>query len=455
VNPVRISEWERVDNVRATGFEQVAGGTSHSFTVIRSRDSFLYNFSRDIDGQLAGALRTELGTPKGIYTWLSGDPNFVLRLPYASAPEFVEAVLPVSFRRSEVFDSPRDVEHRLHKKVDKEGEQDVASRGCLVLSFSDRTPLVQTLWVDELTGFSLKQEDSVGKQVVYERTLTSFDPMPALTDSTFEVPPNSVVIKGLVSPDILAWASGRHGFQQYQSDMASIKNSSGIEAGSWVRQIIAPSNFEYMGTKHFEEVANEVSPVADSGISPVQSQAIASFGGIPAGWSEVGQVVLRPEGIFFGFHAIPDSQPRGVYLSSQDPNVSASLQQPNMPTAYLAPDGQVYRLDQNEQASNAAEQTGSADASNALIRSEFLDKRTGETLTVLQMRNVSLNDAFQGSRLIGPNRLVSEKYKEMNAFELRDPVAMKAVEWRDGNTDYVIVSTVLDYTTLQQIAERM
>ncbi|HEY3781791.1 MAG TPA: hypothetical protein VGL56_11960 [Fimbriimonadaceae bacterium] len=462
-SPVGLDDWQRVDNVRAAGFEQVAGGKPHPFTVVRSRDSFLYNFSRDIDGQLAGALRTELGTPKGVFTWLAGDPHFVLRLPYPSAPEFVEALLPVRFKRKEVFQSPGDVERRMQKKVQKQGEQDVASHDCLVLSFSDRTPLVQTLWVDEATGFALKQEDSVSKQVVYDRTLTNFDPISAFEAGTFEFPQNSVVIRGFVSPQILAWANMRHGPQQYQSDIAILKATSGIESGLWIHQMIVPPNFEYMGTRHFQELRSEEPPVADSGLPAGPAQSFASFGGIPAGWSEVGQVVLRPEGIFFGFSGIPDSQPRGLFLGAQDPDAAAALQQPILPSSYFGPDGHVYRLDQGEQnGTSQGQENGSVeqnasppDSSQSSVRSEFLDKKTGDTLTILQLRNVSLRDAFLGSRIIGPNKLVSQRYKEMNAFELRDPVAMKAVEWRDGATDYVVVSTVLDYTALQSIAERI
>src|SRR5437763_1223378 len=150
------SGWAEVESVRATGIERIADGDDRRFTVARLHNNFIVGCAREIQGHLGGLLRVEVGSERGIYTWLASSPRYALQLISSSAPEYAETLAPVRFNKTDLTSRKVAIQRKIGKRLEDRGSGTVCARPCIVVAFSDRTPLVQSLWVDEETGMALR-----------------------------------------------------------------------------------------------------------------------------------------------------------------------------------------------------------------------------------------------------------------------------------------------------------
>ena len=96
----------------------------------------------------------------------------------------------------------------------------------------DRTSLVQSLWLDAQTGLTIKRQDKVGGEVIYERMLTKIESNPDLPTTVFGLPENATIVKGLVSANILT--ETRKSVADFQTEMNSMRSSSILQHGGWI-----------------------------------------------------------------------------------------------------------------------------------------------------------------------------------------------------------------------------
>jgi hypothetical protein len=441
--------WVKVDSVRATGFERIADGLNHPFSIARWKDKFVYSCDHDIDGALAGNLRTELVNDKGVFTWLCSSPKWVLQLPYPTAPEFSQSILPIRFTRKDLTQNVAEVQKAIGKRITGKGQGSVAERDCMVLALSDRTPLVQNFWVDVQTGMSLRQQDRIGREVIYDRVLTSLQTDAALPASDFELASSAKVIRGLVSPDILLKASGMVPVSNYDADYTALRNSSQIDGGFWIQKVPTPSGFDYMGSSQYEAPRIPLSQDQSTGnIQPASNSA--PVGGVPMGWAVPGGVVIENGTIYFGYHAPSNEEPR---MLTTDP----ASEQIIPFRGYVTMGGNVVLPEPDEKEKPNTKvppaRVSALSIAPALVRSEFLDRSTGDTLTFLQTRNMRLSSLFRGIRLPAATPLTSRRYHEMLGFQIPAPQKLNAVVWTYEDTQYVLVSTRLSVGELQLLAE--
>lgn len=458
------SDWTRVDSVRATGFERVANGRDHPFTIVRDRSSLAYSCTRDLDGQLEGRLRTEVSGPKGVFTWLDANPKWVLQLPYMSAPDFADAILPLKVNRDDLQSNPEEVNRKLGKHVSEVGEDSVASRDCLVLALAGEGSMRQSLWVDAQTGMTLREDDKIGKDVVYTRLLTSFQPDPFLPPATFDPYPDAVIIKGLVQPSILIAAQRPRTEQEYRADIAKLRRTSSIKSGAWIKQLVLPEGLSYMGTSASEWDPNAIPPPLTFQQAPPQKlyADVGSFSGIPPAWAVAGQVAITGGSIYFGFNAPSEqsSRPIGDYLlNGIGRSASGPSSQPVAFGGFVGADGSVYMPppptdDQNQ---GADEETPKAaplkDNLSSIVRSEFLDPATGDTLTFIQIHNETLRSALEVGRLPAPKALKDEKLPQAMSYEMASPWHENLITWRVANTEYALAGTKTSVADLQKLGE--
>jgi hypothetical protein len=436
------SGWMSVDAVRATGFERVAGGQPHTFSIIRWKNRVALNCVRDLEGEYEGVLRTEVANDSGIYTWFAANPRWVLQISSLSAPEFAESTMPVRFTKSEITNDTQQMQRDLGKQIMKTGEDAVASRQCLVFKLSDSSPLQQSLWVDEQTGLALKQQDRVANDLVYERLLTSVQTQPQISPTAFDLPANATVIKGLVPASLLYKASRPVSSSQYDADLSAIK--AGAPSKSWVLKLLVSSRYDYITTDAYEST-EDPAPAPSDNRPPINMYA--SIGQIPAGWATPGGVAIFGRHIFFGYPAIFNNDPR-------DPSQQGHIVTPR---AYYAPDGSLIRLvdDSPKPSTTAATPNPNpSDGKQHMIRSVFLDKKSGNTVTFYQLRDVSLNDALSGIRLSSPKVLDSPHHEHLLGYEMTKPMPLRVIAWQENDSEYVIASSDLSLSELQDLAEK-
>lgn len=449
-------DWEPVESVRAAGYERIAEGIPHPFTIARTRDALVYSFAKDIDGQLAGIMRTEVAGSDGVYTWIASNPQMVLQLPALSAPEFAEAVWPVKFGRSQLFNQTRKLSKDLGKRIEFKGKDSVATRDCEVVALSDRTPLVQSLWLDK-TGLPLKEEDRIGRDLSYERLLTAVQTNEPLPPSIFTAPPDAIVIHGLVSPSILT-ASPKSGLQ-FETDLRQIRTTSHVEHGGWIQDVVTPMGFAYMGTSRFQSEPLETEPAYQNSPPPATQNTRAAFGsfsGVPSAWAVPGQVAISGGTIYFGFKAPPNEGSRDLSQQLYGSSQYSPSQQVVPSRGYVSFDGSIVRTpDTQDQTPTTQKQTrDTGTAGEELVRSEFLNTRTGDTITFLQMHNVSLAAVLKGLKLSNLKTIGSARFGEMQSYEVARPFTLHVLLWRSGDSQYALVSNILTADQLQNLAER-
>jgi len=426
------------DTVRASGFEQLKQGHPHPFTILRSKKRFLYECTRGIDGALSGVLRSEVNGPSGAYTWLSGSPAFVLKLPAPTAPNLFATIAPSRMNRSQASGSLASTRANQGENTLLLGRGTVASRSCSVVSFTDLTPLEQKLWIDEDSGIVLRQVDRLDGIVIYRRQFDQIETGIGIPETVFQLPVNTVVIRGVVSPEILVAANASPNPGSYEADLASIRSRSGLDAGSWILPVQPPQGFDYAESNEYERGAGKLFPdYANPLTRQCPESEIKPFGLVPSGWADG---AWAPRGRGYGRSLLP--------LDSR----GASRGVPP-PVAYQAPDGKILSF--GAARSNGAATKPIAGESEAIVRSEFLNRQTGDTIAFFQIRNVPMVVAFQGLRLSGPKALSTQVHPQMFGYTVSEPCAINILEWRVGPTDYVLAATGLDLQTLERMADQV
>jgi hypothetical protein len=414
LGPSRPSDgWRRTETVRATGFEQLKQGTPRPFTVLRSRDNYLYECTSGIDGALSGVLRTESGGPRGFFTWLSGEHSFVLQLPVSTAPELYETTFSLS-------DPSR-------KGAQRVGKETFAARTCSVFRFSQPGALDQDLWVEDESGITIRQIDRVGGTPLYIRELDQIETGISVSQSALMPPHDAVVIRGPITPNVLRCLQSGEA-ASLADDLAGLRSKSGIGNGNWILGLNSPQGYEYEECSDFER---GISQLPRDFASPLTKDIaeIQPVGQLPFGWSETGSSNERTYS----------------NLASRSGNRYEAA-----PKMYEAPDGHLLTLAPPSKKASSQQVEGDL---KAMVRLEYLNKTNGDTVVFFQMRNVPLVAAFPGYRLGNPRRLRSSAHSKMSGYIITSPSTVNVVEWRSGDSLYAIAATGLDFTAIEKLAD--
>jgi hypothetical protein len=405
--------------VRIEGYEQFGQNPPSPFTLLRSGKEYVFECTRGHDGFLKGELRTEVGTAAGYYTWLDADPAFTLRLPYPTAPEFVDSTFPCRYTPDSVLRSPEDLGRALGRTVQKVGEGPVADREAAALLFADSTPLSQSVWVDKLSGMTLRQVDRINGNIVYRREFDSVETNVPLAETAFGLPKGTIVIRGVVTPDILlaAW----HGVSRsLADDLATMKAQSIQDVSVSLLSVPIPQGYDYGGTLAYEDGAGKVFPEYANPLTP----KFPLFGDVPFNW-------------------IDNPLPPNRRDLLRDKSLSSRGEAPKtIPLAYQGPDGRVVPLVKTPSVAPPAE---------AVSYSQFLNRRTGDTISLFQLRGPALSDVLAGFALIDKKNIAGSG-TGMTSYRIKYPCAVNIIEWHNGSCDYALTATGLDMETLERMA---
>jgi hypothetical protein len=88
-------------------------------------------------------------------------------------------------------------------------------------------------------------------------------------------------------------------------------------------------------------------------------------------------------------------------------------------------------------------------------KSDFVDPKTGETVTFCQTKNGSPLGAYAFFILGQPKPMKSNALSECNAYEASVPYKMNVITWRKGEVRYSLGSTSLSVDELIAIAAKV
>jgi hypothetical protein len=454
--------------VTASGAERVFERQEQKFSISRQGEKTLLRTLRNVGGALAGEERAELRSPQGIYTWLVAQPGWTLQLLLPSSEQvgFLEAP---RFRLSDLRTNLPAVERALGGKITLGRRETFAGRPCQTLLVTNaRTGRQQGIWLDIETGLILRHVDMVNGQKDYERWFTQFDPKASLPAATFQLPPDAKTIRGIPDAGILLHAAKRRS-EQYHNDMSQTRQKTALGGGHWIYRLPEISGFEYTHTVHRERVGSLSKEALAKRASTNWNNNTVSLN-----FSDfmLDNIPVLTELPVLGRLFVNTSEVQGN-LSGEGENMivlGAQVQEgfrsasPNI--TFSARGRVIDRIARTEPVSWIAtplrdpstlpklfqeERQAGADA---MVQSDFLDPKTGDTVSFLQLRHRGIASLFPGLELPNPTILNSKVRGRVQAYTLASPFPLNLITWQNEDGVYILASTRLTPKELLALAEQ-
>jgi hypothetical protein len=452
--------WTRLDSVRMTGTERHFDGPANRISIARHGGQTMFISSGGLQGSLMGKERNEVSGSGGVFTWVTSLPGFSLWLPGPSTSHYASLLQPVRFSRKDIASNREAVEKALTGTFVRSSEAAWKGRDCFVLIVADKTApsTHQEFWIDKETGLILKRRDWSGRTGHYELLIDRLTTSADLTRHTFPTPEKSVRVLGPVDPEILLRADGP-GERQPGQEIAEV--GARIGAPAWLRSINTPAGFRYIHTVSRKRASSRSAPLVGSSLGAPELMP----GGLPSGWTVTGQIDPANGAIDMRFSAPDGSGPRAIIAGPRHgddgssfnitiaggdkPPVSISF------VAYLSPDGALViapgtSAREAEESRQAARRT--IGAQGALVQSDFLDVKTGDTVSFMQSRMVDLKTRLRGFAAAEVSAAKVEGLGEVKRFEVRSPYVVRLVTWRAGDAEYLLSSCRLSFEELEKLA---
>jgi hypothetical protein len=401
----QTAAWKPVTSLHAFGEERLAGGSKRSFEVHIKDGIVAVDTSQAIDGKLSGVPRREVRSSDGTYTWLNGQPGWALQRAISSAGEYTSMFTPPAFSPADLRKGPVWLERQFGVKVKIDRPEKVAGRFCEVLRFTERSASVKTIWIDQETGLTLRTQEATGDQVFAERTVTDlrFDEQSQVVAK----PGDARIIRGIPSGGVLQYVDQGRSAKEYQADLDTVRKSTKLGNGSWIKKLPEIPGFDYALSEWHESLGSLAANKPAQGTEQATVSGDVTF-------------------------VIGSAQTSGERVA-----VVSKLVE--MQAAELAIAGSKVALFMNIESAIPPEET--AAGANAFVQSDFIDRKTGDTVSFLQLRNSSLGAATKGVRLPQPLPEKDKQLGEIRVYEVVRPFKMTIVHWGTPGGQYALVST--------------
>jgi hypothetical protein len=430
--------WKKPETVVATYVDS----DSNSYTILKADREFAVRTTLDIDGALGGVPRIEAVSSRGVFTWLESRPEYALQLPMPTAIDAISFLSPPRFSRADLEFNLKGIEAALKKPVRAGKTESIAGRECLVLTVLDRPDSggsdYQLLWIDKETGYALKVQDFFRGQMTYERVAQSIKYNS--TPETLSTSPKSgaTIIKGCVSADTLLRLPDGRGFGDLGTDIEKINASEQSIQRNWAK-VIAPSGpFRYAqtGFRKYTGQRPAAGSAGESGSQRRQSQL--------------------SDGLSFEFQTIgaTGSETRLIAITADR---ALPVPPPGSDIVFVDDRGNITRATTGSQSGGGAGSGagGRSDAPVANVaKSDFVDPKTGETVTLIQALGVPA-ETFIGPYAFGTPKSLENELKLGRSYTVTAPYKMTVVCWKLGEISYALVSTTHSEADLIAIARNV
>src|SRR5258708_26351499 len=91
---------------------------------------------------------------------------------------------------------------------------------------------------------------------------------------------------------------------------------------------------------------------------------------------------------------------------------------------------------------------------SSVIHTDFLDSKTGDTVSFVQLRNRAITSVFKANGLAARKPVENGKLGEVKVYGLDSPFKALVVSWKRGDIIYALTSTRLKVDELVAIAEK-
>jgi hypothetical protein len=456
------STWKHYDSLSISGIERIAGGKERPFLVARSNGKLQFTTQRGLDGSLIGENRNEESVASGVFTWLSDSPKWVLQLPETSIAEYGSLIQPSRFSKGALLEARQTIERSLGKKVIQFKSGTYRDRTCFEVTVGDpNLPTnFQKLWIDAETGITLQRIDTSNRSVDYQYKLDSFKPDQIPANGAFALAPSATVIRGFVHPEILKHAGEKATDEDYKKALAGI---TAVDRNS-ILSVPKPEGFEYVHTL--------VSTARGSGAGKVQTggalgSALLLPGGLPPGWNVTGDVDVEKGTIVMDFVTPEGGGPKAMINLPSGVQDSATFQikitndQPNSDpidiqyVSFVDTNGSLIIAPGDSV--QAAKERRKAEAilfGSSVIHTDFLDPKSGDSVSFVQIRNRQLTSVFKANGLTAQKPIEHQKLGEIKVYRLEKPFTAIVLSWKRGEVIYALTSTRLKVDDLIAIAEK-
>jgi hypothetical protein len=430
------SDWKTPTTIRAVFQEEWQGG-SNLVTILSQANRLRIHTTLGVGDDLQGVPRVEVISPKGIFTWLEGKPQVTLQLFEPSAMGYLEFLARPRFSRYDLEFNMKGIEQALGKRVVPEKAETVAGRDCLVLTIPDRpdstTIDFQKLWIDRETGITLKLQDYQKGERVYQREAVEIDYRASATEADFEPAPNALILKGLISPQTLLRMPEGRPLNEVKTDISTINEKTKHISPNWANPL-TPQNFVYAQTLF------------------LQGQAIT---GTVTGGTRQGRNPNRPNNPRNRL-----AEPQILYIQSNSAGGPTQVEV----RVERGPGGRqlIIASGTNPPASGGAGGTtgtpggASSTATPVLFaKSDFVDPKTGATLSFVQAYSTSALSAFPFLPIGAPEPLNDSRLSEARVYRITQPYDIVILVWRRDKVEYALASSSLTVEQLRQIAQSL
>ncbi len=430
--------WKNPAYITATVSERFDEGSAREMTLTKKGDAFSYLTTNEIDGMLGGTQRVEVASPKGFYTWIPGRPDLVLRLWAPTSFDVFDFLAQPKFSRADLEVYLEGIEKALGKKVLVGKSEQIAGRDCLVLTILDQpgsSSDYQRLWIDRETGVAMKLADVSKGKTTYEREIKSISFVAPGADVLFAPKEGSKVLTGIILPSTLINAANPSPTSAFERDMAVINKRS---EKAWAGYGTEFSTFGYAGT-NYRQIRKDTFQVRQERVDPREEERRRRQQQRRGNQIAQRQFVAADGGQFQTFE---------IRVAAADLSSTVQIEEGNILLTGIPPTvgGDIGT------AAGSTRAGAEKSVVYPMTQSDFVDPKTGATLTLLQIENRDLKP-WLAPLALGEGEKVPNQVAGNAMFYTADkPVKVSVLTWQLGQTRMALVSTSLGKDELLEIA---
>jgi hypothetical protein len=430
--------WKNPANVTATISEKFADAPARELTIFKKGDSFSFITSSEIDGMLGGTKRVEIAGPTGFYTWLPEKPDIVLRLWNPSSFDIFDYLAKPKFSRADLEVYLEGIEKALGKKVLVGKQEAIAERDCLQLTILDRpgsSSDYQRLWIDRETGLAMKLLDVTNGKTDYEREIKSISFAVAPPEVLFMPKEGAKVLSGIVMPTTLVNAANLSNQAAFEKDISDVNQKSG---NAWAGASDDLLSFGYAGS-NFRQIRRDT---FRAGTAPVDPREEARNRRRQARGNQ-----LAERARFITRNSSEGQQTFEIRIAAAEENPAGGMIFTT--TGSVLPDSDV------NSPTNGGRNANDTTVVYPMVQSDFVDPKTGATLTLLQIEKRDLKPWLAQLGLGEGEPVPNEGVGNAKFFTVDRPVKVNVLTWQAGQAHLALVSTNLAKEQLVDLAGKI
>ena len=433
--------WKNPQYVTATISEKFEQTQPRELTVTKKGDSFSYLTSNEIDGMLGGVQRMEVAGPNGFYTWIPSRPDLVLRLWNPTSPDVFDMLAKPKFSRADLEVYVEGIEKALGKKVLVGKSEKIAERDCLVLTILDQpgsSTDYQRLWIDRETGLAMKLVDVVRGNTEYEREVKSISFATPGPEVLFAPKEGAKVLSGIVLPTTLVNSANLASVGQLSTDIAAVNQKSGI---NWAGAVNELPGYGYAGS-NFRQIRRDRFQVGQERVDPREAERQRRRQQRGNQIAERARFVSSNGGGEQTFEIRIATMEGMATTTGGDVMITTALP----PT--IGADGRIVE---------GRSGTGTDDKTTVypMVQSDFVDAKTGDTVTLLQIDKRDLKPWLLQLGLDEGVAVAHDGVGNGRFHVAQGPMKLNVLTWQVGQARMALVATRLGKDELAEIASKI